>query len=404
MVELAELQIRWERLRGLMRKFLPDAGGLLIFSRLNIYYFTGSFGNGILWLPLEGSPVFLSRRGIKRADIESPLEAIYPMRSYSEIKALLSSAGSALTDKFAVEKNGLSWALSESFIRNLKGHEFLGGDNVIGICRGTKTPWELRKIREAGARHNHAMVDLLPPLIKRGMTEFEIAHTLSNLLYTQGHHGIIRMEKFGEEAFMGHISAGDSGNYPSVFNGPLGLRGTHPATPYMGSADKRWEAHEPLSIDCGFNLDGYQTDKTQMYWAGSPEAIPARMREAFDFSVGVQGWLKEHLKPGAVPSELWAHCEAWAADAGWAEGFMGLEANKVSFVGHGIGLAVDEYPVLARGFDMPLEAGMVIAVEPKLGLQDIGMIGVENTFEVTPDGGVSLTGAHDGIVIVQPTS
>ena len=76
---------------------------------------------------------------------------------------------------------------------------------------------------------------------------------------------------------------------------------------------------------------------------------------------------------------------------------MGLPENKVGFVGHGIGLAVDEYPVLAKGFDQPLEEGMVMAVEPKVGLQGLGMVGIENTFEVTKGGGKSLTGEKYGI-------
>ena len=77
------------------------------------------------------------------------------------------------------------------------------------------------------------------------------------------------MENYGEEVFLGHISVGDSANYPSVFNGPVGLRGVHPAAPYMGSADVRWTRGKPLTIDNGFTLAGYMTDKTQVYWLGN---------------------------------------------------------------------------------------------------------------------------------------
>lgn len=77
---------------------------------------------------------------------------------------------------------------------------------------------------------------------------------------------------------------------------------------------------------------------------------------------------------------------------------MALGGNKVHFVGHGIGLAIDEYPVLAGGFDLHLEAGMVLAVEPKIGIPGFGMVGVENTFAVTPGGGQCLTGSSHGII------
>ena len=79
---------------------------------------------------------------------------------------------------------------------------------------------------------------------------------------------------------------------------------------------------------------------------------------------------------------------------------MALAANKVAFLGHGIGLAIDGHPVIARGFDEPFETGMVMAVEPKLGIEGVGMVGVENTFEVTDAGGVCLTGDDYGIVCV----
>lgn len=400
LIPIEELELRWASCRALLRKHLPSAGGLLIFSRLNVYYFTGSFGSGVFWLPVEGKPVYLSRRGIKRAEIESPLTAIAPMRSYADIAAILSSCGSPLSEDVAVEKNGLSWALSESLLRNLKGRNFLSADAIIGICRGTKTRWEIAKLREAGIRHDKCLTELLPALISRSMTELEIGRILSDALFSQGHQGIIRMEKFGEEAFMGHVAIGDSGIYPSVFNGALGLRGMHPAVPYLGSSEMRWGNGEPLVIDCGFNLDGYMTDITRMYWPGPIDTVPSDIRKAFDFCRAVQAWLVERLRPGAIPGELWKHCSEWAESEGWGDGFMGLEGNKVFFIGHGIGLAVDEYPVLAKGFDEPLEEGMVIALEPKIGITDVGMIGLENTFEVTKDGGLSLTGTHDEIIPV----
>ena len=57
-------------------------------------------------------------------------------------------------------------------------------------------------------------------------------------------------------------------------------------------------------------------------------------------------------------------------------------------------------PVIAEGFDEPLQEGMVLAVEPKAGVGGIGMVGIENTFLVTPDGGKCITGSHPGLMPV----
>ena len=400
MITLEELQTRWDRCRRYMSEFMPEAEGLFVFSRLNIYYFTGTFGSGLFWLPREGSPVLMCRRAIERARAESPLENIFPFKSYRDVKGILSEAGTPLSGAIGVEMNGLSWAMSNLFMKHMKGHEPLGADNVIGLTRAIKTPWELEKLRYAGKMHEKCMVDLLPPRIRPGMTEMEIARVISDLYFEHGNQGIMRMEKFGEEVYLGHISSGESANHPSVFNGPVGLRGVHPAVPHMGSAEKAWKIHELLTIDNGFNHEGYMTDKTQVYWSGSAGNIPAEVQRAHEFCVEIQSWIAEHLRPGSIPSEIWAHSAARAEEAGFSEGFMALGGNKVFFAGHGIGLAVDEYPVLADGFDRPLEEAMVIAVEPKIGIKGVGMVGVENTFEVTASGGRSLTGDSCDIICI----
>jgi Xaa-Pro aminopeptidase len=391
-LSIEELELRWKNLRLQINTMVPEAGGAIIFSRMNIYHLTGTFGSGLFWLPLDGDPVLLCRRGLKRAREESPISNIIPFKSYREAAALLGDAGSSLTSTFAAEMNGLSWALADLFKKHMKGYRIVNADSAISEARSIKTPYELKLIRDAGARHAHCLNNHLPSLIAPGMTEMEMARVLSDLLFEHGHHGILRMEKFGEEVYMGHISCGDSANYSSVFNGALGLKGLHPSVPHMGSSKKRWEVGEALMIDIGFSLEGYQTDKSHVYWPGNKDGIPSNALRAHELCLDMQQWIAENLKPEILPSYLWEHCFHWAEREGLSDGFMGLTENKVSFVGHGIGLAVDEYPVLARGFDQPLKEGMVIAVEPKIGIMGIGMVGIENTFEVTPAGGICLTG------------
>jgi len=82
------------------------------------------------------------------------------------------------------------------------------------------------------------------------------------------------------------------------------------------------------------------------------------------------------------------------------ENFMGFGTRRVKFLGHGIGLQIDEIPVIARGFDEPLQEHMVLALEPKKGIAGVGMVGIENTFVVTPAGGRCITGDHPGLMPV----
>lgn len=399
-VPAQELASRWDRCKKLLQQFSPQAQGILVFSRLNIYYLSGSFANGVLWLPVSGEPILLCRRGDERARIESPIQHIYSFRSYGDVKSILHDLGFSLPELVAVEMNGLSWALSNSLIKHLPGHQFIPADRVLGMSRAHKSPWELNIVREAGAKHARCLTELLPPFLREGITEFEICHKISELFFSEGHLGILRMENYGEEAFLGFVSIGDSANYPSVFNGPVGLRGVHPAIPHMGSAEVKWTTGKPLIIDNGFTLAGYMTDKTQVYWLGDKKDVPEKALKAHEFCIDLQEKITEFLRPGILPSEIWKYCLDKVEHSAWRDGFMGLGKNKVFFIGHGIGLAVDEYPALAHGFDLPLEEGMTLAIEPKIGIPDFGMVGVENTFEVTTDGGKCLTGENFDIITV----
>ncbi len=401
LVPRAELERRHERCRAALAQVAPAAGGLLVFSRLNVYYLTGTWGAGVLWLPRAGEPVLLVRRAIERARMESALGTIAPFRSFRDVPAALAEAGAPLPATAAAEMGGISWALGRSLAEHLAGTELVPGDRALGMARAVKSPWELAWMRSAGADHNRCLTQLAPLQIGPGMTEREIAHALWQAVFSAGHQGLLRMENYGEEIFLGHVASGENANYPSVFNGPVGLRGEHPAIPHMGSPEKRWVRGEPLVCDIGFVRAGYHTDKTQVYWAGHRDAIPERAAAAHRFCIDVQAWIAERLRPGAIPSELAAHCFAWAEREGWAEGFMALGGNKVRFLGHGIGLAIDELPVIAKGFDAPLEEGVTLAVEPKLGIAGLGMVGVENTFEVTAGGGRCLTGDAFDIICVE---
>jgi Xaa-Pro aminopeptidase len=398
-----EINSRWQRFRKLLQHYLPQADGAFIFSRLNIFYFTGTFANGVFWLPIEGDPVLFCRRGSERAKIETPLKIIVQFNSYRDITQTFDDLGLTFPAKIAAEMNGLPWSLSNSLIKHLPHVRFIPGDKLIAMTRAKKSEWELQFLRQAGQKHHKCLTQLLPPFLHQGINEFEISRIISDIFYSEGHTGILRMEAFGEEAFLGHIAAGDSANYPSVFNGPVGLRGVHPAAPFMGAKEIQWQPGSPLTVDCGFSIDGYQTDKTQVYWLGSKNTIVEPVQSAHNFCVEMQNMIAEQLKPGTIPSNLWNRCLEIVSKSPWEHGFMGLGNNKVNFIGHGIGLAIDEYPVLANGFDLALEEGMVLAVEPKIGIPGIGMVGTENTFEVTPNGGKSLTGHSYEIITIQVT-
>lgn len=401
MLPADEMALRHAKCRDFLAKVAPEAQGLFAFSRIGIYYLTGSLGNGVFWLPLEGEPVYMARKGTERARLESPLANIVPYRSYGDIPKIFAQFGLSLPEVAAAEMGALPWSMSGMFQAKLSGVRFVPGDMVLSRAQALKSPWELERMRLCGDRHRQAMEERLPALIKPGMSELDIAILISDLFLKMGHYGMLRMAGHGEESYVGQVSVGDSGNYPLVNNMTLGLRGMHPSAPFMGYAGRVWKPNQLLTLDVGFVVEGYNTDKTQVYWSGPKSSIPERVQKAQEACFAVLSHVAQNMKPGAVPADFWTWTLEYMEKAGFSEGFMGLGGNKAPFLGHGIGLVIDAWPVIAKGFNEPLEEGMVMAVEPKIGIPDVGLVGVENTIEVTAAGGRSLTGMEPGFLCVE---
>ena len=150
-------------------------------------------------------------------------------------------------------------------------------------------------------------------------------------------------------------------------------------------------------VDVGCGVDGYHTDKTTTYMFGA--SLPDYAIGAHEKCIDIQHSIAKLLKPGAIPSQIYdTIMNSLSPD--FLENFMGYGNRQVKFLGHGIGLTIDELPVIAQGFDEPLKEGMVFAVEPKKGIKNIGMVGIENTFIVTPQGGRCITGDSPGLIPV----
>lgn len=399
-IPAAELEKRRERCLSLLGAMQPEAGGLLVFSRVSIYYLAGTLANGVFWLPRNGDPLLLLRKGLDRARQESPDTQAVLFRSFKELAGLAGQHNAPLGQCVAAEQNALPWNMADRLVHALPDMRFVAGDAVLSKARAVKTPWELERMQAAGAAHAKAAEEILPHRMEPGMTELEIARMVSDVFIEQGSCGLTRMNAAGEEMFLGYVSSGENGNYPTFYNGPLGCRGIHPAAPYLGCAHSVWKEGDILTIDAGFCHEGYNSDKTLTYFAGCGDDIPAAAAKAHEVCRRIELMTAEKLRPGAVPAALYEAALAYADEQGFAQGFMGLGQNKVPFLGHGIGLCIDEWPVLARRFAEPLEAGMTLAIEPKIGLPGIGMVGTENTWQVSEDGGLCLSGSVADIICV----
>ncbi|PLX90281.1 MAG: peptidase M24, partial [Desulfuromonas sp.] len=245
--------------------------------------------------------------------------------------------------------------------------------------------------------HQRILEQRVPELLKLGMSEAEFASQLYPVMVEEGHHGIARFSMFETEILLGHICFGESSIYPTYFDGPGGNYGMHPAVPLLGSRQRRLKQGDLVFVDIGCGVSGYHTDKTMTYLFGT--SATDEMRISHDRCVEIQNEVARRMVPGAIPSQIYDDILA-DLEPDFLQNFMGFGDRQARFLGHGIGLHVDEYPVIAKGFDEPLQEGMVLALEPKRGIEHVGMVGIENTFIVTPSGGECITGDHPGLMEV----
>lgn len=392
-VPLKELNSRLERFRERMDQSSPGWEITVIFSKINLYYFTGTMQEGVLFIPRNDKAVLWVRRSYERAVEESLFPSIKQMESYRDAAVEMKN----LPDTVYLEKEIVPLAMLQRFQKYFPFSVIESADLQIGAVRSIKSKYELALMEQSGKIHQRVTEELVPAMLHEGMSESEFFCDLYTALIREGHHGVARFGMFDTESILGQIAFGESSIYPTSFNGPGGAYGMSPAVPIHGSRSRKLHKGDLVFVDVGCGVDGYHTDKTMTYMFG--KSLPDEAIKIHLQCVDIQNRIASMLKPGAIPSVIYNEILD-GLDPAFLENFMGFGSRRVKFLGHGIGLTIDELPVIANGFDEPIKEGMVFAVEPKKGIPKIGMVGIENTFIVTPNGGRNITGNHPGLLEV----
>ena len=392
-VPLSELNDRLTRFRARMDADCPEWELAALFGRINQYYFTGTMQDGLLLVPRDGAATFWVRRSYERATDESQFPDIRPMKSFRDALP----AGATTWRTIHLETELVPLALAQRFRKHFACREVAALDGTIARVRAVKRPYELALMARSGAMHRRLLEEQVPALLRAGMNEAELGCELYALMVREGHQGTVRFNMFGVDVAVAQLGFGENSLYPTSFDGPGGCVGICPAAPVLGSRERTLRVGDLVFVDCGCAMEGYSSDKTMVYQFG--RELPAEAVAAHRQCVEIERRVAAALKPGAIPAEIYRRALA-GLDPAFLEHFMGYGARRANFLGHGVGLQIDEWPVLAEGFDEPLAEDMVLAIEPKRGVPGVGMVGSENTYQVTPAGGLSLTGDHPGLILV----
>ena len=376
-----------------LRQALAAAGleGALVLQAVDVLWLTGTRQNAALWVPVEGEPALLVRKSLERARAESPLGRVMAFPPSRELAGVIGGAR-----RLGLTLDVVPVAVQQFWSRALPGAEWSDVSMVIRELRSVKSPWELARMR-ATAGLLAGVLGEVPTWLRPGLREVDVSAELEARLRRAGNEGSPRVRGFNQEFFMGLAVAGRSATAPSYFDGPVTGQGLSASSP-LGASLEPIGRDVPILLDYTAILGGYVTDMTRIAVCGT---LAPELRRAFDVARAIQDELAAGLKPGAVPSRLYALARQRADEAGLGDRFMGPPGGQARFVGHGVGLELDEVPVLAPGFDAPLRPGMTFAIEPKFVFPGQGAVGIENTWAVGEGGGERLGALSDDLLEVE---
>ena len=355
----------------------------VIVEASDLVYLTGVMADAHLVVPAGDDPVLLVRRGIERVQADSPLEDVRPLGSLRDLRPIIETSGAS---RVGFELDVLPAARYLRYRDLLEGLELVDCAATLAGLRAVKSTWELDQIGRA-ARQLDAAFAAAPALVATEPTDLAIQIELERVLRRAGHQGALRFRGLNGQMFYGAVLAGPDGAIAPWSDTPLGGPGVNAAVA-RGPGGWPIRAGDAITVDLVGGHEGYLADATRTWFRDEPNALLA---EALAVCEAILAELETMMRPGVPAEDLYRRGLELATDAGFGESWMGHGPGRVRFVGHGVGLDINERPFLAEGFSEELAFGNVVAVEPKLVFPGVGAVGVENTYAVDRDGPLRLT-------------
>jgi len=350
----------------------------LIFQNVDIYYFTGTMQKSLLVIPEKGNFLFFVQKSIERAKIETPFEfEIHP--GEQEIANILKKKG-LTKGKIGMELDILPASTFTNWQKLLDNTDFVNIYPIIRELRMIKSGYEIEQIKKAGTIVDHVFKKA-KDIIKEGITELELSATLEYEGRKLGHSGILRMRGFNQEMDNITVTHGTSGTITSYADAPILGAGLCPAVPH-GSSLKKIEKYLPILIDYGACYNGYVTDETRPFVI---EKLDDFFKKPYETTLQIIYKTLEIGREGTNAKDIFNSANEIVKKAHLEDFFMGYGEGKVFFIGHGIGLEINEFPVITPKHDITLKEGMVFAFEPKFIFPQKGVIGIELDFIVRKD-------------------
>ncbi len=373
-----DLKIRWKRMQKAMED--NNADGCLLSSISNLYYTTGRVINGYFYLPVEGEPWLFIKRPI---GLEG--ERVVYIRKPEQLLDVFHANSISVPESLLLEADELTYSEYSRIARTLQPANELNATSFIRRQRMIKTSWELEQFRLSAAKHVETYASI-PEVYKSGMTDVEFQIEIERLMRQNGSIGLFRAFGTNMDIFMGNLLAGDNAATPSPYDFAMGGEGISDSLP-LGANGTTLKEGMSVMVDMAGNFTPYITDMTRVFSIGQLSDCAYR---AYDVALAIQQDMEDRAKPGISCADLYNSALKKVEEEGLTDYFMGIK-QQAKFVGHGIGIDINELPVFTSRSKEVLEENMVYAYEPKFVIPGVGAVGVENSYCVKANGIEKLT-------------
>ncbi|SEM20518.1 Xaa-Pro aminopeptidase [Syntrophus gentianae] len=368
-----EIQSRINRFKEKMAG--ADIHFSIIMGNVDLFYFSGTTQRGILVIPLESDPLLFVERNQERARRESPL-TITPIAGHGDVHDILSGKG-ILRGRGGMELDILPVSTYERFRRICEVDSFADLSPLIREVRMVKSAFEIRQMKRSG-KIMDAVFSRAREVIQEGMREIDVEAELNAEGRRRGHQGLLRMRGFNQEMMCLYVISGQAGTLPTAADVTIAGLGVTHALP-QGSSLNVIQRNQPVILDYGAGYNGYITDETRAFVIGS---LNEKLARAYDVSREIIEETAAFAREGTETTRIFEFARNRARAAKLDEYFMGYGEGKVGFIGHGLGLELNEIPVITARHRQTLTEGMVFALEPKFVFPGEGSIGIEADFIV----------------------
>lgn len=377
-----EQNLRFNRVRALMKE--ANLPAILISDNANTYYLTGRVFSGYIYLPLEGMPIYFILRPVQLHG--DGVVYIHKPELISE------SLGLNMPQKLGLELDLLPYTSVMRMEKIFAGSEIVNASPLLRAARSVKTGYEIERIKLSGIKQMSVYAHI-PKLYREGMTDLELQIEIERRSRLEGCLGQFRISGDSMELFMGSVLTGENADTPCPYDFAMGGGGLDPSIP-VGADETVIRNGCTVMVDVNGNYTGYMTDMTRTYYL---EDVSDEAKRAHQCSIDICKALEKTGVPGTPAKQLYETAQVIVRERNLENFFMGHKQHA-PFIGHGIGIEINELPIIAPRSRDILAAGNVIALEPKFVIPKVGAVGIENSYVVTDNGLINLTPAPEQLM------